>query len=333
MKKNWIQSLNGMGLGLIATLVVGTIMVQIGTVWDLDFLIQIGGVSKVLMSGGIGAGVAYALNGYPLVIFSAIVTGFIGGGAIELVNGQYVLSIGEPAGAYLAAVVTTLIGNRVYGKTKVDIILVPFLCLMGGGLVGELISPIMTQVTQLIGDFINQATTLTPLMMGAIISGIMCLVILSPISSAALAMSLGIEGLAAGAAVVGCASSMIGFAIISFKENGINGFIAQGVGTSKIQFANAIKNPYIVIPSLVASLLTGMVATTILKLECNSLGAGMGTSGLVGQIQTIAVMGDQALIKIVIGHFLLPAFISYFVYHMLAQRGVIKQGDMKLKIN
>lgn len=245
MKSKLIGTLNGMGIGLLATLVVGTIMVQIGTLLNLSLLNEVGGFAKVLMAPAIGVGVALALHAKPLVIFASIVTAAIGAGAIHSIDGQIVLSIGEPAGAYVAALSTAWIGNRLIGKTKVDIILVPMICLMIGGVVGVFFSPVIAQVTKIIGTFINEATQLKPLYMGAIISLVMCLVILSPISSAALAVSLGLEGLAGGAAVVGCACSMVGFAVISYQENGVDGLLSQGIGTSKIQFANVVKNPYI----------------------------------------------------------------------------------------
>ncbi len=205
MKNKLIDTLNGMGLGLLATLVVGTIMGQLGTLFHLSFFNEVGGFAKVLMAAAIGVGVSAALNAKPLVMFASIVTAMIGAGAIHLVEGQFVLNIGEPAGAYIAALITTYIGNKMMGKTKVDIILVPMLCLISGGLVGLFISPVIAQVTKMIGACINGATQLEPLYMGAIISVVMCLVILSPISSAALAISLGLDGLAGGAAVVGCA--------------------------------------------------------------------------------------------------------------------------------
>lgn len=333
MKNKGIASLNGMGIGLLATLVVGTIMVQLGTLLNLRFLIEVGGFAKVLMAAAIGVGVSHALEAKPLVIFSAVVTGCIGAGSIDSVEGQFILSIGEPVGAYLAAIMTTLVGAKIHGKTKVDIILVPMICLVIGGVTGEFISPLITEFTKSIGAFINYATELKPLYMGALVSVTMCLVILSPISSAALAVSLGLNGLAAGAAVIGCACSMIGFATISFQDNGINGLFSLGIGTSKIQFGNAVKNPHIVIPTVISSLLTGMVGPTVFKMQSNSLGAGMGTSGLVGQIQTIAVMGEQGIIGILICHFMLPALISLIVCKIMMGKGYIKQGDMLLSLN
>jgi len=333
MKTKLIKTLNGMGMGLLATLVVGTIMEQIGSLIQLNFLIEMGGFAKVLMAVAIGVGVSSSLEAKPLVIYASVVTAAIGASAIQVNNGQMVLVIGEPAGAYVASVATVLIGKRVSGKTPVDILLVPMVCLIIGGLVALFIAPFLTLMTGLIGALINQATEVRPLYMGAIVSATFCLVILSPISSAALAVSLGLEGLAAGAAVAGCASSMVGFAVTSFKDNGFGGLISQGIGTSKIQFGNSVKNPYIVIPTLVASLIAGPISTALVQLECNSLGAGMGSSGFVGQIQTLAVMGVSALPSIILVQIIIPAVVSFGVGLWLSKKGYIRSKDMLLPSN
>lgn len=333
MRNKLILSLNGMGTGLLATLVVGTIMEQIGTLLNLDILLEIGGFAKVLMAAAIGVGVTYALDAKPLVIFAGVVTAMIGAGAIFNLDGQITLRIGEPAGAYLAAVATAWIGKQIIGKTKVDIILVPMICLLLGGIVAVFIAPVLVYVTTAIGAFINHATDLRPLYMGAIISVTFCLVILSPLSSAALAVGLGLDGLAAGAAAVGCASSMVGFAIASYGDNGVGGLISQGIGTSKIQFGNAVKNPYIILPTVAASFIAGPASTALFKLECNSLGAGMGSSGFVGQIQTIVVMGTSAIPYIIIVHFLIPAMVSFIIGKWLMNKGYIRHNDMLLLVN
>lgn len=331
MKNSLVKSLNGMGIGLFATLVVGTIIVQLGTLMDFDLFISLGNFAKVFMGGAIGAAVAYFLEASPLVIFSCIVTGSIGSGAIKSVDGAMILGVGDPAGAYIAAILTVLLGKLVAGKTKVDILLTPIVCIIFGGVVGLGISPTISQFVGIIGDLINRVTEMQPIYMGAIISTIMGLVLVSPISSAALATSLGLNGLAAGAAVVGCSCQMIGFAVVSFKENGIEGLIAQGIGTAKIQFGNVVKNPYIVIPTVVSSFIIGILSTTVFKIASNSIGAGMGTSGLVGQIQTIAVMGQEAIPLILISQIVLPALTSLIVAKFLRKNNLIKDGDMLLE--
>ncbi|HAX73079.1 MAG TPA: PTS sugar transporter subunit IIC [Firmicutes bacterium] len=330
MKKVWINSLNGMGFGLLSTLVVGTILVQMGTLFNVELLITIGNIAKVFMSCAIGAGVAYQLKAPSLVMFSAIVTAAIGANAIHQIDNQMILSVGDPAGAYVAAFVTTYVGSKIIGKTKVDILLVPMICLVVGGTVGFIVSPLVSQLMTSIGNIINYATELSPAIMGAIIAVIMSWVILSPISSAALAASLGLSGLAAGAAVVGCSCSMIGFAVASYADNGFSGVLSQGLGTSKIQFANAMQHPRIVIAPTIASLICGALSSSVFLMSCNSIGAGMGSSGFVGQIQTIAVMGAAAIPKIMLLHFLTPAIIVAIVTYYLKKHQLIKAGDMRL---
>lgn len=331
MKENFIKTLNGMGIGLFATLVVGTILSQLGSLMHLNLLTQLGNMAKVLMGGAIGAAVAYSLEAPPLVIFSCIVTGSIGAGALQIADTDTLIKVGDPTGAYAASLITAVIGKKVSGKTKVDIILVPAVCIITGGLVGTFISPIIAKFMSFIGFIINQATQLKPLYMGPIVSVIMGLVLISPISSAALAASLGLSGLAAGAAVVGTSCQMVGFAAASYKENGIEGVIAQGLGTAKVQFANIVKNPLIAVPSTVSSFILGIFSTTVFKMTSNKVGAGMGSSGLVGQIQTVAEMGPSSIYKIIILHFVLPAIISYIIAEIMRKKGLIKEKDMLLK--
>jgi len=330
MHKNFIESLNGMGMGLLATLVVGTILRQIGMLFDLPLLLTIGGYAQGFMAAAIGIGVASALNSKPIVIFACIVTASIGAQAVNLVDGGLILTVGDPAGAYISALATALVGNLIAGKTKLDILIVPMICLLLGGLVALFAGPTITHFTNALGTFINNATQMHPILMGMIVAVIFCLVILSPLSSAALAVGLGLSGLAGGAAVVGCASSMVGFAVSSYRDNGISGLFTQGIGTSKIQFGNFIKNPAIAIPTIIAALITGPLSTAVFELHTNSLGAGMGTSGLVGQIQTIAEMGTNAIWMIVLVQIAIPGIIALLIGQFLYKKGFIRKGDMIL---
>lgn len=330
MKDKFINSLNGMGMGLLATLVVGTIIRQIGQSFSIPLFVTIGGYATVLMAAAIGAGVAMALGAKPATIFACIATATIGAGAIRATDNGMVMAVGDPAGAYIAAVVTALVGNFAFGKTKVDILVVPLLSLLLGGLAALYISPLVSHLTEALGTLINTATEMRPLYMGIIISLVFCFVILSPLSSAALAIGLGLSGLAGGAAVAGCASSMVGFAVTSFKENGFAGLISQGIGTSMIQFGNFVKRPIIALPTFVAAAVAGPVSTVLLGIRTNSMGAGMGTSGLVGQIQTVAEMGLTALPIILLGQIVVPAIISLLVAAFLRKRGSLRHGDMVL---
>ena len=283
------------------------------------------------MSPAIGAGVAYSIGAEGLVVFSAVIAGALGGGAVSMEAGQAAsLSIGEPVGAFISALIGAELGKRVQGKTKIDIILVQALVISIGGLVGYYLAPSISKFMNGIGEIINFATKQQPFIMGMIISVVMGFALTMPISSAAIGISLNLSGLAAGAAVVGGASHMIGFAIASYKDNGFGGFIAQGIGTSMIQISNIIRKPIILLPAIISSAILGPVSTVLLKMEADAIGSGMGTSGLVGQFSTVGVMGKDSIIKIVLLHFILPALISYIVAQALRRKNLIKPGDMKL---
>lgn len=331
-----VKTLNGMAIGLFSSLIIGLILKQIGTFANISELVAFGGAAQLMMGPAIGAATAHSVKAPPLGMIAAVTVGAIGAGSLRMIDtGQFVVAIGEPFGAFVAALVAAEISKLVAGKTKVDIILVPALALIAGGLTGTIMSPYIATFMKSVGDFINFATELQPIPMGIIISVVMGIILTLPISSAAVAITLGISGLAGGASLVGCSCQMIGFAIISYKENGFGGFIAQGLGTSMLQIPNIIKNPFVWLPSIVASAVLGPIATTIMNIRSNSVGAGMGTSGLVGQFGAYAEMSGissaEFLLKIGTMNFILPAVISYGVYILLKKMGRIKTGDLKLQ--
>ncbi|WDV45927.1 PTS sugar transporter subunit IIC [Clostridiaceae bacterium M8S5] len=331
IKDYCVKFLNGMALGLFSSLIIGLILKQIGLSLRIDMLTKFGQTAQYLMGPCIGAGVAYSVGASPLGIFASIITGAIGAGTMSINEaGIYVLKIGEPVGALIASLLGAEISKIVQGKTKVDIVVVPACTIVVGGLVGIYIAPYMQELMTLIGVGIMRATELHPLPMGIIVSTAMGIILTLPISSAALAISLKLGGLAAGAATVGCATQMIGFAVASYRENKVSGLISQGLGTSMLQVPNIIKNPYIWIPPILTSAILGPLATTLFKMINNKIGAGMGTSGLVGQIATIETMGKSALMGIIILHFILPAIFCYIISEFMRKKGYIKFGDMKL---
>ncbi|WP_455089953.1 PTS transporter subunit IIC [Peptoanaerobacter stomatis] len=330
IKDYFIKTLNGMALGLFSSLIIGLILKQLGEILNHQMLILFGKTAQLMMAPAIGVGVAYSLSCPPLVIFASVVTGIFGGGSIKFVDNSAVLSIGEPVGAFVSSLVACEVGKRINGKTKVDIVVVPAITIIAGAITGMFISPAVSTLMSTLGMIINTATTLQPILMGIVLSVIMGIILTLPISSAAISISLGLSGLAAGASLVGCCCNMIGFAVISYRENKIGGLISQGIGTSMIQIPNIIKNPKIWIPVIISSAILGPISTTVLKMECDSIGAGMGTSGLVGQVSTLTVMGKQAMIPIIIMHFILPALISLIISEYMRKKGYIKYGDMKL---
>ena len=328
-----------MALGLFSSLIIGLILKQVGELAGITFLANFGRVAQVMMGPAIGAAVAYSVKASPLGIFASMVAGAIGAGTVKFLDaGQMAITIGEPMGAFVSALIAAEFSKLIAGKTKVDIVLVPAATIIVGGLVGLTISPVMASFMKAIGQMINTATELQPLPMGIIIAVVMGIILTLPISSAALAISLGLSGIAGGASLVGCCCQMVGFAAISYRENGIGGAIAQGLGTSMLQVPNIIKNPKIWIPPIVASAILGPISTVFLKMESNSVGAGMGTSGLVGQFGAYAAMSEKVsntsfFIMIALMHFILPAVIALVISEWMRKKSYIKMGDLKLEGN
>lgn len=330
------KTLNGMAYGLFASLIIGLILKQTGDILNIESLVVFGRVAQFMMGPAIGAAVAYSVGAPPLGMFASIVAGAIGAGTVVVGEGGAIaVTIGEPMGAFIASLVAAEFSKKISGKTKVDIVLVPALTILVGGFVGLTLSPVIASFMKAFGSVINTATELQPIPMGIAVAVLMGITLTLPISSAALAISLGLSGLAAGAALVGCSAQMIGFAVASYRENGPGGLIAQGLGTSMLQIPNIIKNPWIWVPPTLAGAILGPLATTVFQMESNSIGAGMGTSGLVGQFGTIAAMSpthemSSILFKISLMHFILPAVLTLIIAEIMRRQSLIKPGDMKL---
>ena len=324
--KRYLQdALSAMAMGLFCSLLVGLILKTIGQqsinlfgeTTVANTLITIGGKAMELMGAAIGVAVAFGLKAPALVMISCSVTGMMGAAA------------GGPAGAFIAAAAGAEFGKLVSKETKVDIIVTPALTLLSGGVVAILVGPAIGKLMNGLGSVIMTATEWQPFAFGIVISVIVGLALTAPISSAALCMMLGLSGLAAGAATAGCCAQMIGFAVISFRDNGVGGLVAQGVGTSMLQISNIIKNPYILVPPI-----TGPLSTVVFKMTNSPLGAGMGTSGLVGQIGTFTTMGGNfhTIAGVAVLHFVLPAVLALIFDRVLRKMGKIKDGDYKLNI-
>lgn len=325
-----IKVLDGMARGLFASLIIGLIINQIGAFTGLMFLAAAGKFAQFMMGPAIGAGVALAVGAPPLAILAAIAAGAIGGGTVSYVDEAFIVAIGDPASACLTALIGAELGKLVSGKTNFDIILVPGVTIIVASFMGYYVTPYVSYAVSEIGAFINLLTTYQPLPMGILLATVMGMVLTLPISSAAIAISLGLSGIAGGAATIGCCCQMIGFAVISYRDNGLGGFIAQGLGTSMLQMGNIIRNPWIWVPPTLSSAILGPIASVFLEMTNTSVGSGMGTSGLVGQIGTLNSMGPGALPLIGIMHFLLPALLSYAIYSILKKAGKIRPGDMSL---
>lgn len=347
MKKFFIDGLSGMAQGLFATLIIGTIIQQIGTFLGgtPGALIYVVGKMAAAMTGaGIGVGVARKFNADQLVVVSAATAGMVGAFAGKLLAGQVLtegnmllIGPGEPLGAFLAAYAAIELGGLLSGKTKIDIILTPLVSIGCGSAVGLILGPPISTFMAWLGSLINWGTEQQPLVMGVVVSVLMGMILTLPISSAAIGVVLNLSGLAAGAATIGCCCNMIGFAVASFRENGIGGFIAQGIGTSMLQVPNILKKPIIWLPAILSSAILGPVGTMLLKMTSNATGSGMGTAGLVGQIMTWQTMVPSepatiVLIKILVIQIILPAVVTLAISEFMRKNNWIKFGDMKLDL-
>lgn len=358
-KRYFIDAFSGMAQGLFCTLIAGTILAQIAS-WcgDNSFakvLGYIASVAKMLMGAGIGIGIAHKLGAKPLVIFTAAVTGLVGAFAGNLVGAlcggaSFTIAfgaVGNPVGAYVVSLLTVEIASLYAGKTKLDIILIPLgmmlLCLAGIFLAWPFIK-LIDLLAKLIVLAI-EAGAAVKIIVGVFVAVVMGILLTMPTSSAAIWVAIAtsataienpdVFAIAGGAAVAGCSAHMIGFAVASFRENGVSGLISQGIGTSMLQIPNIMRKPAIMVPEIVASAVCGLVAV-IMGLRCNASGGGMGTSGLVGVFGTIdasqGVIPDWQLgVGIVLCLFILPAAISFGVSELMRKTGAIKFGDQKLE--
>ena len=326
-KKYVIDALSHMAFGLFCSLIMGLIIGQVSKVPGLDFLAFISdalSAKSPLVGACIGLAVAYGLECAPLVIISSSVAGALG------------YQFGGPVGAYLSVIVASEIGMLISKKTPVDIILTPLVTIVAGALIARYCCSPINDFMMGLGSVINHATQLNPFLMGVTVAVLMGCALTLPISSVAICVMLGIDGLAAGAATVGCCAQMIGFAVVSYKDNGIGGLISQGLGTSMLQIGNIVRHPRIwIAPTLTAAIL-GPISTMVFGMTNNALGAGMGTSGLVGPIATYASMIEMGaepgilIAKILVLHFIAPAAIALSIHMVMKKLGMVKDGDMKL---
>lgn len=347
LNRIFIDGLSGMAYGLFATLIIGTILTQIGSLFGgkwAEFFIVTGKFASLITGAGIGCGVACKFKSSQLVTISASVAGLIGAYAGKVIAGSVlhegVFTItppGEPLGAFIAAYIAILVGDAVSGKTPVDIIITPLAGIVSGSIAAFLIGPPISTFMADLGAMVNWGTEQSPFIMGIVVSVLMGMFLTLPISSAAIGIILGLDGLAAGAATVGCCANMIGFAVISFRENKVGGLLAQGLGTSMLQIPNIVRHPLIWLPSIITSAILGPVSTMVFKMHSNAAGSGMGTAGLVGPLSSFETMASYmspvtALVYNLLIYFVLPGVVALCISEVMRKHGFIKQGDMKLNL-
>ena len=347
-----IEALGAMAQGLFCTLLVGTILNTIGAQFGIGFLQKvivtigsgdgaagytIGGLASAMVGPGIALAIGYALQCPPMVLFSLIPVGFAA---------NYLGGAGGPLAVYFVAIFAAECGKLVSKETKVDILVTPIVTILAGIGIASVIAAPIGAGAKAVGQAIMWATELRPFLMGVLVSVMMGIALTLPISSAAICASFGLVGLAGGAAVAGCCAQMVGFAVMSFKENRWGGLVAQGIGTSMLQMPNIVKNPKVWIPPILASAITGPLATCLFKLEMNgaAVNSGMGTCGFCGQIGVWTgwvndvASGNKAAITgfdwlgLVLICFVLPAILSWIFCEVLRKKGWIKENDLKLEL-
>ena len=336
-KRYFIDALGAMAQGLFASLLIGTILNTLGTQLGIQILCDLGGYASAVSGVAMAIAIGYALKCPPLVLFSLAAVGQ----ASNALGGA-----GGPLAVLIIAIVAAELGKAVSKETKIDILVTPLVTICSGGLLAMLIAPPIGKMASSVGNAIMWATELQPFLMGILVAVIVGMALTLPISSAAICAALGLTGLAGGAAVAGCCAQMIGFAVMSFRENKWGGLVAQGIGTSMLQMGNIVKNPRIWIPPTLASAITGPIATCIFRMQMNGtpVSSGMGTCGLVGQIGVYTgwvndiASGAKAgitpidWIGLILVCFVLPAILTWLISLPLRKIGWIKQNDLKLDL-
>ena len=336
-KRYGIDAMGAMAQGLFASLLIGTILSTIGTQFHIQTLVQIGDYAKLASGSAMAVAIGFALQCPPLVLFSLVAVG----NTANTLGGA-----GGPLAVLFISIVAAELGKAVSKETKVDILVTPFITIVSGILLSMVFAPPIGVVASGVGKVIMWATDLQPFIMGMLVSVLVGIALTLPISSAAICAALGLTGLAGGAGVAGCCAQMVGFAVMSYKENGVGGLISQGIGTSMLQMGNIIKNPKIWIPPIITSAITGPLATCVFHLEMNGtpVSSGMGTCGLVGQIGVYTGwVSDIELgvkssilpmdwIGLFLISFLLPAIITWGIGEIFRKKGWIKEGDLSLHI-
>ena len=318
-----IDALGAMAFGLFASLLIGTIFGTLGEKTGLEIFNTIAVYAKGATGAALGVSIAYALKAPQLVIFSAATVGIAGH------------ELGGPVGALVATIIAAELGKAVSKETRVDILVTPGVTIIFGVLTAQFIGPGVSAFMTAFGDLVKTATVMQPFFMGIVVSALIGIALTLPISSAAICIMLSLDGLAGGAATAGCCAQMIGFAVLSYRENGFGGLLAQGLGTSMLQMPNIVRNPKIWLAPTLASMVTGPISTMVFKLENIAAGSGMGTCGLVGPIGIYTAMpegGANMWLGIALVCFLLPAVLTLAFGEIFRRIGWIREGDLKLDL-
>lgn len=330
-----IDAMSAMAQGLFCSLLIGTILNTVGTQAGIPFLNKIGKYASEMSGPAMAIAIGYALKCPPLALFSLAAVGW---------SANSLGGAGGPLAVFFIAIIAAEVGKAVSKETKVDILVTPLATIFAGVSLSTLIAPPIGTAANWVGELIRWATVQQPFIMGIVVSVVVGIALTLPISSAAICAAFGITGLAGGAALAGCCANMVGFAVLSFRENRWGGIVSQGLGTSMLQMGNIVRNPKIWIPAILTSAITGPIATCIFKLEMNgpAVSSGMGTCGLVGPIgvytgwlNDIAAGTKAAItpidwIALLLIAIVLPAILCWLFGILFRKIGWIREGDLKL---
>lgn len=343
-KRYGVDALGAMAQGLFCSLLIGTILDTLGKQLGIAFLVTVGGYASAMSGSAMAVAIGYALQAPPLVLFSLATVGYAANalGSVTLSGGK---GAGGPLAVLFIAVIAAELGKAVSKETKIDILVTPLVTILAGVGLSALLAPAIGTAASAVGDVVKWATVLQPFWMGILVSVVIGVALTLPISSAAICAAIGLTGLAGGAAVAGCCANMVGFAVLSFRENRWGGLVSQGLGTSMLQMGNIVRNPRIWIPPTVASAITGPIATCLFQLQMNgtAVSSGMGTCGLVGPIGVYTgwvndiaqglrgPIGGMDWLGMILICFVLPGVLTWLIGIPCRKAGWIKDGDLKLE--
>lgn len=322
----------GMASAVLVTLGVGLLIETIGKMAEIETLVLIGQVAKSLLAPALGAGVAYQLGGNTLVLFSAMIAATVGGAALQPTESGLVLVPGQPISALIAAAAAVWLGKRVLGKTKFDMMVVPVTAVLGGGIVGVGAAAVTTPLINSISASITASVNTSPIATSLVIALVFSVMLMSPASSAALAIALQLDPVASAAALIGCTAQFVGFTLMAYRQTDPGGLVASFFVTPKVQFPNVVKNPRVVMPPFIAAMISAPIATLVFSLEVPYEIAGLGLNSLIAPLNILAAQGMDAFLIFVGTGVVLPAVITLLLYKVTCLVGWTKFGDLALEV-
>ncbi|GGI15178.1 PTS sugar transporter subunit IIC [Gottfriedia solisilvae] len=330
VRNSIFKASEGIAHAVFVMIGIGSLIESIGKIFHIESFAIIGLSTKLLMAPAIGAGIAVLLGANTLIIFSAMAAALIGSGALAMVDTAMTIKMGEPIGALLAALVAIYIGKLIQGRTKLDLMIVPLFSILIAGLVGLSLSKWISPILVTAGNFIKESTEGYPIVSSIVLAVVWGILIVSPASSAALAIALNLDGIAGGAALAGTAAQFVGLAVISARENEPGSILGLLIITPKLQLPNVTRNLKILIPTMVASAVAGPVSAFLFHIEAPKEIAGLGLCALVAPMNLLSTHGTASIIPMIVTYILVPGIVSYIVYILLKQMNMIKDGELKI---